>query len=294
VDAAISSALGGQSTVSLSNALNGQNLVACVAMDYMVSANANGGEPFTRFLIFGPSGQLLPSVNLDGRGEKFVPGACLVCHGGDNYAGQYPEDGSGFANVGGHWLPYDAGNFAFSDNPGLTDPAQEFAIYQLNQNVLATAPTTAAQALIGVAGAQGWYHNGVPNAITGQPELDKSYVAPAWNELQNGTLSTGTPAVPVPANSNAVVTYTNVIARSCRTCHVALTNYDFDLNPTLVDISSEEVCGGGRTKTLNHAMPNSLVTFNRFWNSAGTSTNQPLLYTKFLGITSSCTATQGP
>jgi len=43
------------------------------------------GLPFARFLIFGPNGDLLPSVNLDGNGEKFVPGACVACHGGRNY-----------------------------------------------------------------------------------------------------------------------------------------------------------------------------------------------------------------
>ena len=60
----------------------GRNLVACVAMDRSsdtVDVNGNKtrdhfGEPFTRFLIFGPNGDLLPSVNLDGNGEKFVPG----------------------------------------------------------------------------------------------------------------------------------------------------------------------------------------------------------------------------
>ena len=99
--------------------------------------------------------------------------------------------------------------------------------------MLATAPTTAAQALIGVAGAQGWYHNGVPNAITGQPELDKSYVAPAWNELQNGTLSTGTPAVPVPANSNAVVTYTCLLYTSWYASDTGYFNvYPYYASPT--------------------------------------------------------------
>jgi hypothetical protein len=66
---------------AVANGVNNQNLVACVAMDYVVSPRVNGGKPFTRFLIFGPSGELLPSVNLDGRGEKFVPGACVACHG---------------------------------------------------------------------------------------------------------------------------------------------------------------------------------------------------------------------
>jgi hypothetical protein len=58
------------------NAVNNEDLVGCVAMDYMVSSGVNNNQPFIRLLIFGSSGQLLPSVNLDGRREKFVPGTC--------------------------------------------------------------------------------------------------------------------------------------------------------------------------------------------------------------------------
>src|SRR6202035_5300556 len=104
---------------AVANAVANKNLVACVAMDYVKTTNYGATDhPATRFMIFGPSGQLLPSVNLDGRGEKFVPGACIACHGGDYYAGSFPSDGTGQADVGAHFLPYDAGNFAFSSAAG--------------------------------------------------------------------------------------------------------------------------------------------------------------------------------
>jgi hypothetical protein len=264
---------------SVAGSLNGQNRIACVAMDYMAS-DANGGKPFTRFLIFGPSGQLMPSVNLDGRGEKFVPGACLVCHGGDDYAGRYPNDGKGAADVGGHWLPYDIGNFAFSTGAGLTDAAQEAAIYQMNQNVLGTAPTAATQSLIAA-----WYAGG--------PPLDQNYVPPAW---ANST------------NPYAVQTYTTMIARSCRTCHSALSSYNWDaLGPGALIGYYQFVCGGSPNKGFNHVMPNSLVTFNRFWNSVGTtnaqgaSTDQPGLFADMVNypfasppLPSGCLLDQGP
>src|SRR5207249_2202938 len=67
--------------VVFNNLVEGSNLVACVAMDFspMPGVNKVNGveQPFVRFLIFGPSGQLLPSINLDGRREKFVPGTCV-------------------------------------------------------------------------------------------------------------------------------------------------------------------------------------------------------------------------
>ena len=53
---------------------------------------------------------------------------------------------------GGHFLPYDVGNFEFSSQLGLRESDQEQGIYNLNQNVLNAGPTPAEQALI-----EGWY-----------------------------------------------------------------------------------------------------------------------------------------
>ncbi|HEX7436306.1 MAG TPA: hypothetical protein VF308_06350, partial [Caldimonas sp.] len=63
-------------------ALNDEKQVACVTMEYTSVAGANGGQPFTQFYTFGPTGKLLASINLDGRGEKYMPGSCVACHGG--------------------------------------------------------------------------------------------------------------------------------------------------------------------------------------------------------------------
>jgi hypothetical protein len=262
---------------AVDNAVNGRNLVACVAMDYTISPGVNGNQPFIRFLIFGPSGQLLPSVNLDGRREKFVPGTCVVCHGGDHYAGKFPEDGSGFANVGGHFLPYDTGNFEFSSKAGLTEADQEQSIYLLNQNVLNTGPTQAEIELI-----TGWYANG--------KVLDKNYVPASWQ-----------------AQSTAAINfYQNVQARSCRSCHVAMVEgYNFDHYQNVAPGNGSNrfedpgfdmginVCGGSEQVLRDHMMPNSLVTFNRLWqtyqNTAGLP-DQPSLLTQFYG---SSTAANG-
>src|SRR5207249_2907768 len=107
----------------------------------------------TRFIIFGPDGRVLPSINLDGRAEKFVPGVCVACHGGSNYAGHFPEDGTGLPDLGSHFLPYDAGNFLFSSAKGYGEHDQEAAIKQLNLIVLhGTRPTVGESNLI-----YGWY-----------------------------------------------------------------------------------------------------------------------------------------
>jgi len=243
------------------NTVAGKNLVACVAMDYGVTTGVNGNKPFTRFYIFGPSGELLPSVNLDGRREKFVPGTCVVCHSGTHYAGQ----ADGRADVGGKFLPYDTGNFEFSSKAGLTEANQERQIFHLNQNVLRAGPTVAEQELIA-----GWY--------AASKTLDKNYLPASW---------LGQPSV-------ATNFYRKVIARSCRGCHVAQVegyNWDHLGNFNLFgyrytgpgDIVWTATCGGGNNAFRQFGMPNSLVTFNRFWNSAGTgATDQPLLTAKFI------------
>jgi hypothetical protein len=254
---------------AVDNAVNNKNLVACVAMDYTVSPGVNNNQPFIRFLIFGPGGNLLPSINLDGRREKFVPGTCVVCHGGDHYAGKFPEDGSGFANVGGHFLPYDAGNFEFSSKAGLTEADQELALYNLNQNALNAGPTQAERDLIA-----GWYANGTT--------LDKDYIPPSW-------LATG--------DGNALNFYGIVVARSCRTCHVALREeYNFDHYSNIAPAYSQtavfgdvgydlgiNMCGGSAQFARDHMMPNSLITFNRFWLSSGTALDQPQILLDFYG-----------
>jgi hypothetical protein len=257
----------------IANTVNGKNLVACVAMDVGPGAN---GKPLTRFLIFGPSGQLLPSVNLDGRREKFVPGTCVVCHGGDHYAGNYPEDGSGTADVGGHFLPYDAGNFEFSSSAPFREADEEQAIYHLNQNVLNANPTVAEQELIA-----GWYAGG--------QVLDKSYLPMSWQGQAAAAISF----------------YQNVHARGCRTCHVALVEgYNFDHYKNITPNGQfyradnpntalgHSVCDLGSKQILRaHSMPNSRVTFDRFWQSVGTPVDQPAILVQFFAanIVDACT-----
>jgi len=245
---------------SVNNAVANKNLVACVAMDYMISPGANNDQPYVRFLIFGPNGRLLPSVNLDGRGEKFVPGTCVVCHGGDHYAGYFPTDGTGPANIGGHFLPYDVGNFEFSSTSGLTKCDQEEQLYHLNQNVLNAGPTAAEQELIA-----GWYSTSgsVTCPSPTAHVLNEDYVPPSW-------VATG--------DSVATNFYSTVVARSCRTCHVAMVEpYNFDHVANLQNSTNQmpapgidfpaTVCNNDYDSLRSHTMPNSLVTFNRFWKS---------------------------
>jgi hypothetical protein len=246
---------------AIDDAAAGRNLVACVAMEYSVTPGVNDDKPFTRFFIFGPSGDLLPSVNLDGRGEKFVPGTCVVCHGGNRYAGEHPAD-SASPDLEAHFLPFDTANFGFhSTNPSLTKDAQQQAISNLNHAILNTNPTSALVELV-----NGWYKTGLPQDERFIPD---NIMGQAFRDF-----------------------YKNVIARSCRTCHIALRDEQsiLDLNfsvegvnlggppkkplPLSKSILKELVCGNTDDLVRAYSMPNSAVTFDRFWLSRGTANDQ--------------------
>lgn len=251
------------------NTTSGNNLVACVAIDYSTFPTGGGGYygPFIRFLIFGPNGQLLPSVNLDGRREKFVPGTCVVCHGGDNYAGKFPEDGSGLPDVGGHFLPYDTGNFEFSDQSGLTETDQGQAIFNMNQNIINIGGATPQTSEL----IHGWYTQPAGYG----PPLYKQYVSPKWPQ-------------------DSVHVYQDLYAKSCRTCHIALTGtYNFEdggfIGANVVDPANCSGGVGGIDRNRMYKMPNSLVTFNRFWSSQGSA--DPLDQVKLLEQLFGCTST---
>lgn len=274
----------GAETTAISNAVSGRNLVACVAMDHAVTPLVNGGSPFTRFLIFGPSGDLLPSINLDGRREKFVPGVCVACHGGDRYAGRFPTDGTGSADIGARFLPYDTGNFSFSAAAGLGKGDQQIAIHDLNINVLSSDPNLVTQELIA-----GWY-------APGSTVLNETYLPTSWS---------GRSALDDKF-------YRFVYQHSCRTCHVAFTetlNFDHYANLFTVAPAPEVSSGVNRTSRScdgqsftfmrNFSMPNSLRTHDLFWGSQGAPIDLPKILGDFVGqygtdVTLPCTLRVNP
>jgi mono/diheme cytochrome c family protein len=242
--------------------LKGERRIGCVAMEYTPTTGANGGLPFTKFFTFLPSGALVPSVNLDGRGEKYMPGTCVACHGGSTYNGRFPETPGASANLGARFLPFDTGNYLFSSDPALGESAQSEAFFQLNQLVAATepAPDSPTRKLI-----NGWYRNG--------HQLDKSYVPPLWQAADAD-----------PATPGAARFYLEVVGTSCRTCHVALgSRFDWDsiiLSPTR---AKTQVCGGSPDVAINASMPNALAAGDRLLERARDSAEVAALMTQFLG-----------
>ena len=250
----------------IDNNVRGLNRIACVAMEYSSVTGVNGGQPFTQFYTFGPTGALLLSINLDTRGEKFMPGSCVACHGGLTYNGKFPEQASASPYLGSRFLPFDTGNYLFSSASGLGESDQTESFYQLNQLVRATELSDASptSALI-----QGWYAGG--------HVLDKTYVPPAWLA-----------ADAVPATAGAATFYRNVVGISCRTCHVALNPAQYDWNSIILSPAraSTQFCGGTADVALNASMPNALISNDRLVQHLNADANLASVVTQFLGCSS--------
>ena len=237
------------------------HLVACVAMEYSAQVEYTGvpqaGKPFTKFWIFGPQGALLSTVDLDGRGQKGVPQVCTACHGGTfnfktSFTGgtaQYTHDPAAATpgDLGAHFLPFDIANFAFASKTSGDD--REDAIFRMNLNVFNTEKARTTAVLGAGQGSPasdsitqlitGWYTDVTPH--NADPKLKRDYTAPAWKPI-------------------APDIYRDVVAHSCRTCHVAMDNEAFEINPPTASLIQSVTCSA-------HSMPNSKVTFDRFWLS---------------------------
>jgi mono/diheme cytochrome c family protein len=249
-----------------------QKRVACVAMEHSVTPGRSGGVPFTKFLTFGPDGSLIPSVNLDSRGEKYMPGACVACHGGTQYNGRFPEKGNPSPDLKANFLAFDTGNYIFSTQASLTEPMQAASLRRLNDLVLATGPATATTNLI-----QGWY-------ALNPGSLDKSYVPPAWDfdPATKGISAT---------RADAARFYREVVGTSCRTCHAAMRDaYDWDSGngtfPWLTNYrGSARICGGSPDVHINATMPNALISRDRLQDRLREDPTLAALVQKFLGCT---------
>ncbi len=254
-------------------AMANEKLVACVAMEHSPTPGRSGGQAFTKFLTFGPGGRLIASVNLDGRGEKFMPGACVACHGGASYMGRFPELGNPSPDLKSSFLAFDTGNYAFSSRPGLTEVAQSVAIRQLNDLVMATNPAPATASLI-----QGWYANH-PSV------LDKEYVPAAWKDHED--LANGI------TKADSAYFYKHVVGTSCRTCHAAMrTQFDWDASggsrPQLLNFKdSPHLCGGGADPYANGSMPNALASVDRLQQTLRSDAVLKALMQKMLGCSES-------
>ena len=261
------------------------NRLASVAME--LTSAADGSNPSRKFItyyaftgttantpaLFRDTRDQSPGIpfapDLDGRGNKQVPGLCSSCHGGAprvlNTDGTYPENG----DTGAHFLPLDLDNFEFDpDRDRRSRANQEKRYCKTNKIVLIDHRGTAEfDEVAGIARLpavqeliEGWYGD---SCVT---ETDFTF---------NGEF--------VPAGwASAPDLYLEAIAPACRSCHAnqkrALDFATYEGFMVFEDAHKELVlrieCGldddsgtRGDGQDDQAVMPLALETFKAFWET---------------------------
>ena len=114
------------------------------AIEYSpIDPNDPNSEKVLKLFTFAPKNseeikERATSIDLDGRGEKYMPTACLVCHGGTlrplNTDGSFSTDTLRTAKLN----TLNTAHFTFSDQAGFTEQDQQAAIKAMNQLVHTT------------------------------------------------------------------------------------------------------------------------------------------------------------
>jgi mono/diheme cytochrome c family protein len=203
-----------------------QSLVYLAGVEF--SPGPAGGASFAKFFSFDVvTGQREAMVNIDGRGDKAMPGPCITCHGGRADA-LTPPDASGkprFNLLGnavsrtrgdtlGQLPLFEVDTFQFSTTPGYTRAEQEPILKTMNKWALCSYPLPAPStfpedACRRTASSGEW--QGTAAALV--------KAAYGGDGLPNPAYAT----VNVPASWTAAgqtTLYTTVIAPACRQCHI--------------------------------------------------------------------------
>lgn len=222
----------------------------------------------TKFYVFNGAGVLQNEADLDGFGLKAVPGLCIVCHGGSSpdYASinttqledAYLADPNKRSMP--QFLPFDLQypNFKYSEyNSGATPfpyrrGVQEPEFKKLNEQVLTTTKTDAIRDFIKTV-------YGDPDrsttTLSGTTFLDDQVVddddaaTPTWNS----------PLVPTGATVAYNTFYHQIVATSCRTCHMSRESALLTNKRTEPGSISFAVCPPGY-------MPNARQTYINLWS----------------------------
>ena len=186
-----------------------------------------GGVSFAKFFNFNvATGVRENTADIDGRGDKAMPGPCIVCHGGRADA-LTPPDAAGqplfnlLQNTASHTRgdtlaqlpPMEVDGFQFSTDSGYTRADQEALLKTMNKMILCSYPlpapspfpedacrrTASVGEWQGTAAALikgGYGGDGLPNPVYAEPAVPSSWVTAGQTNL-----------------------YETVVAPACRVCH---------------------------------------------------------------------------
>ena len=223
----------------------------------------------------------LDKVDLDHRGDKAMPGPCIVCHGGSAYPllsdGTFPSAAlPGASNpelrvgdVNARMQPLEVDTFEFSDVAGYSRAEQEAKLHQLNKMVYETFPQVAQPAGEWTGDfikevSNGWYSGDIT-------DNDNSTFAPfiptGWTYDANDN------DPPLAAES----LFLNVVKPYCFSCHSKRgSDLGTDANASS---NGQDIDFSTYTKFISYAdkiddyvyvrglMPLSRLTYDKFWES---------------------------
>jgi hypothetical protein len=241
------------------NAIDALNQNAAVR-GATVAMESTGASHIVKFFVYaglggGANAKLVESANLDGFGDKFVPQLCETCHGGEPYfTGTTPTPQHVSLRNGGLGAVFREFDLATYIFPGGSTPGDIAAVgaadraqfHELNQLVIASGTQPNISDLI-----NGFYGLGAGN-------FDTAWAPATWQ---------------APAAKLAL--YQNVVAKSCRTCHVAFDPTGFG---SFLDWQHYDQFEGARFNIDSRVcgtekiMPHALITYRNFWlgNLGGT------------------------
>lgn len=263
------------------------NLDAAVVRDtgHFIGVNAiefspgpNGGVPFAKFFNFSSTTGLRATlVDLDGRGTKAMPGPCISCHGGRGDA-LTPAGANGRqlfnlvrnsesqqrGDVEAHLHPFEPDAFGFSTMAGFTRADQEAGFKTINRMILCSyplpAPSTAPEDACRRPASRSEWQGTAASLIK---------AAYGGDGLPNATFSdTFVPQGWVTAGQSTL--YQNVIAPSCRTCHIMRGN----AGNSDLDFTSYEKFQGYADRVKAHIldrgnMPLAKIVYDAFYAGRG-------------------------
>lgn len=269
---------------NLEAAASNVNIIAAVTMEYSPADGALPGDTnkFTKFYTFVPNavtGEMdrVLSMDFDGRGEKYQPGTCAICHGGrpaqPDSNGNYPNSG----NIGAYFLPFDVSSFYFSDadfeqRVRRTQPnaVQSEAFRRFNEMVLLTNPTQAVRELI-----HGWYGSNdlVSNMLPSGATFKADFVPAGWRPGTSG----GNPTADKAEDASKL--YRQVVGPFCRACHTQRPEASFATYDDFMNAKNRIT-----DRVFDHGvMPLARHTMDDFWRSNNSTSAAQLLATQ-LGI----------
>jgi len=223
----------------LATTANPNDAIATVCMEYSSATydltNPGGTDRIVKFFVYNGAGERQTSAVLDTTGAQPIPGLCLNCHGGVNYDSSKPN----VVDLKARFLPFDLDTYKYY--PASNTQYTQF--HNLNKLVAGTFPVISPP-LPTVALIDGWYAGG-----TDTP--DTTFAPGDWNDPQH----TGRKKV-----------YQRVVARSCRTCHVAFDTIGKPTWATWAEFSNATNRKKIKSYVNNGLMPHALITYTNFWS----------------------------